>query len=83
VGEFTQDDQENNKAGDPAVHLIDMDNLVAEEGDEESAGGDDDNSSESRHLRVDSVDQLRANNNIDSGPAQACKAVEESNFEKG
>jgi hypothetical protein len=51
-------------------------NLVAEEGDEESAGGNDDDSSKAWHIGVDSVDQLRTNNYVDSGPAKAGKAIE-------
>ena len=46
-----------------------MDYFVAEEGDDERAGGDDDDACVAWDGGVDGVDQLRAHDHVDRGPA--------------
>ena len=80
---FAQNDQEDDEARYPAVELIEMDNLVAEERDNKSTGGNDNDASPARNIRIDSVEQLCPNNDIDRGPAQTSQAIEYGNYDSG
>lgn len=78
MSKFTQDNHKNDEAWNPAVEFVQMYNLVAEKGDDEGAGSNDDDSCITRDATIDSVDQLRADNDIDSGPAKASQTIEQS-----
>ena len=79
MSEFAENDQEDDEAGNPAVEFVHMHDLVAEECDDERASGNDDDTGESWHVSVDGVNQLRADNDIDSRPAEAGEAVKDGN----
>jgi hypothetical protein len=81
VGEFAKDDQEDDEARDPGHHLVEVHDLVAEEGDEERAGGDDDDAGITWHVGVDGMDQLRAYNDVDGRPAKAGKTIEDGDYD--
>lgn len=56
-----------------------MHDLVAEKGDQERSGGDDDNSSPARHVSIDCIEELSANNYVDCRPSNTSENVEHSN----
>ena len=77
--EFSKDDEENDEAGNPGVHLVHVNNLVSEERDQERACRDDNDACVSRNVGIDCIQKLGAYYDIDSGPSDACKDVEECN----
>lgn len=54
-----------------------MDHLVAKERNDERAGGNDNDTSPARHVRINRMQQLCTDDDIDGRPAQAGKAVED------
>lgn len=56
-----------------------MHDLVAEEGDQESSGGNDDDSSPARHVSIDCIEELSANNDVHCGPSNTSENVKDSN----
>ena len=79
MSEFAQDDEEDDEAGDPAVELVIVNDLVAEQRDQKGRCGNDDDTRVARDVRVDGVEELRANNDIDGGPPDAGEDVEDGN----
>lgn len=77
VGEFAEDDEEDDEAGDPGPEFVGVDHLVAEQGDQEGRCRDDDDARISWHVRVDRIDQLCAHDHVDGRPAHASQAVED------
>lgn len=77
VAEDADDDEEDDEGRDPRPELVDVHDLVAEDGDEEGAHGDDDDACEAWHVAVDRVDELRADDAVDCGPAETGEDVEE------
>ena len=75
--ELAEDDEEDDEAWDPAIRLVRVHDFVAKEGNEEGASSNDDDTRVSWHITIDGMDQLRADYDIDSGPAKAGKAVED------
>lgn len=78
VGEFAEDDEEDDKRWDPGVEFVVVDYLVAEKGDDEGRSGDDDDTGVARDVAVHGVEELGANNDVDGGPADAGEDVENS-----
>ena len=75
--EFSKDDEENDETRNPGVHLVHVDNLVSEERDYECACRDDNDTCVSWYVGIDRIQKLGAYYDIDSGPSDACKDVEE------
>ena len=75
--EFAQHDEKDDEAGDPGPKFIEMDDLVAEKRDEECACCNDDNTSIARDVVINRIQQLRANDGVHGGPANASQHVEE------
>ena len=65
MGELTENDEEDDEAGDPGVVFVRVDDLVAKEGDDEGCGGDDDDTCVARNICVDGVKELRTNYHVD------------------
>lgn len=76
MSKHSQDDQENDESRNPTPELVRVNDLVAEKGDEHSADGNNDNTNSTRHIRVDSDDQLSADNRVCGGPADTSEHVE-------
>lgn len=55
-----------------------MDDLVSEEGDKEGGSSNNNDTSPARHVTIDSIEELSANNNIHRRPTNASKNVEDS-----
>ena len=64
MGEFTQDDQKDDKGRDPAPLFVVMDDLVAKERDQKGGCCDDDDAGITGDIGIDGVDQLSADNDI-------------------
>lgn len=77
--ELSEHDQEDYEAGDPRVVFVGVHHLVAEKRDEEGRGCDDDDAGPSRDVGVDCIQELGADNDVDGGPADARKDVENRN----
>lgn len=77
---FAQDDKEDDKARDPGVSLVRMHHLVPEESDEECHGSNDNDAGPAGHIAIDGVEELGADDDIDSGPAETGDDIEDSNF---
>jgi len=77
VGEDAEDDEEDDEARHPGDHLVVVDCFVAEAGDDEGARGDDDDAGPAGDVRVDGVDELGADDDVDGAPAETGEAVEE------
>ena len=75
--EFPKDDEEDNETGDPGIHLVHVNNLVSEERDQECACCDDNDACVSRNIRIDSIQKLSSYDDVDSGPSDARKDIEE------
>ena len=65
MSELSQNDQEDDEAGDPRVSLVGVHDLVAEEGDQESGSGNDDNAGPSWHVAIDGIEELSSYNYVD------------------
>ena len=76
MSEFAEHDEEDDKAWNPANHLVHVDDFVAEQRDDEGTRGNNDDSSVARQIRVDSVKELCANNYIHRRPTQTGETVE-------
>jgi hypothetical protein len=79
MSELAEHDEEDDEAGDPRDHFVEVNDLVAKKGDQEGACCNDDDPGVSRHVRVDGVDELCADNDVDGRPSQAGEAVEDGN----
>lgn len=75
---FAKNDHENDECGYPRPKFIGMNNLVPEQCDKEGADGNYENPGPSRDIRVDRIDELRANDNIDRRPPNTSQNVEKS-----
>lgn len=80
AGEEAEDDEENDEGWDPGVELVEMDDFVAEDGDEECAYGDDQDASPAGDVVVNGVYDLGANDDVDARPSDAGEDVEKGNF---
>ena len=80
MSEFAEDDEEDDEAGDPGPELVEMDDFVAEEGDEEGCSGNDDDAGIAGDGFVDGVQELSADDHIDGGPANASEDVEDGDY---
>jgi hypothetical protein len=79
VSEFAKDDEEDDKAGNPAVELVCVNNFVAKERNKEGTSCDNDNAGPAWNITVDGIEDLRAYDNIDRGPAYAGENIKEGN----
>lgn len=77
MGKFAKDDQEDDEAGDPAPVFVSVDNLVAEQRHKEGRCCYDNDARVSWDAVVHCIQQLRANDYIDRGPADTSKDVED------
>jgi hypothetical protein len=77
------DDNEHNEAWDPTDHFVIMHNLVPKQGDNEGAGSNENDSGPSWYIRVDGMDQLGSDDDIDCRPAEACQATEDRDCVNG
>ena len=75
---LAEDNEEDDKARNPRIKLVSVHNLVTKQRHDERCGRDDDDSGIARYAGIDGVDELRADNDVDGRPADAGKAVEES-----
>ncbi len=78
VGKLAEHDQEDDQAGNPRPALVHVHDLVAEGADQQGRDGDDQDAGPARDVAVNSMDQLRADNDVDRGPSNASKNVENS-----
>ena len=83
VRELAQHDEEDDEARDPAVVLVGVHDFVAEEGDEEGRGRDDDDAGPAWDGAVDGVEDLRPDDDVHGGPADAGEDVEERDCDSG
>lgn len=72
MGEFAKDNKEDDEAGNPGPVFVEMHDFIAEERDDEGRGGNDYNTCISGDVGIDSVEELRADDHIDSGPPYTC-----------
>lgn len=79
VGEFAEDDEEDDEAGDPGPELVRVHHLVAKTCDQEGRCCNDDDARISWYVGVDRIDQLCAHDNVDGRPADAGQAIEDRN----
>ena len=77
MGELAEHNEKDDEGRNPTVEFVVMDDFVAEDGDKEGRSRDDDDTSEARKIIVDRVEKLRADNDVDTGPADACEDVED------
>ena len=77
MSEFTENDHEDDEAGDPSPEFVLVHDLVAKEGDEERACSDDDDPGPARHVGVDRMDQLRSDDDVHRRPSNAGQDVED------
>ena len=75
----TSDNKEDDEAWDPADHFVPVDHLVAKQRNKERPCSNNNNACPGRNIIVHSFDQLRADDDVDTRPSQACKTVEDSN----
>ena len=80
VNKLSEDDQEDDKAWNPGISLVCMDDLVSEACNNECAGCNENDSSPTWHVMVDSVKELCSNDHIYSGPPNTSQDIEYSNF---
>ena len=78
VSKDAQGDQEDNEGWNPGPELVGMDDLVTEKSDEESAGRNDDDASKAWDTWIHRIDELRSDDDVDRGPANASTQVEDS-----
>ena len=78
VGELAEYDQEDDQARNPRPALVHVHDLVAEGADQQGRDGDDEDARPARDVAVNSMDQLSADNDVDRGPSDASKNVEDS-----
>jgi hypothetical protein len=64
-GEDAGDDEKDDEARYPGNHFVVVHDLVAEEGDDEGACCDDDDASPTWDVRVDGMDQLGSDDDVD------------------
>ncbi len=76
VGEFAEDDEEDDEGGDPGPEFVVVHDFVAEDGDEPGRGGDDDDAGVAGDVAVDGVDELGADDDVHGGPADTGEDVE-------
>ena len=77
MDKFAEDNEENGCSRYPGPELIGVDNFVAECADEGCDERNDDNTCPPRHVAVDRVDELCADDGIRRGPAYTREDVEE------
>lgn len=65
MSENTEDYEEDDSTWNPGPALVGVNDLVAEAGHEEGGNGNNEDSSPSRHVRVDSIEELGSNNRVD------------------
>lgn len=78
VCELAEHDEEDDETWDPRVALVGVHDLVAKERYEEGCGSNDQDTGPAWHFGVDGVKELSTDDDIDSGPSDAGKAVEDS-----
>ena len=83
MGEFADHDQEDYEAGDPRVVFVRVHYFVAEKRHQEGCGRDDDDAGPARHIAVDCVYELGADDDVDGRPADARQDVEYGNWTGG
>ena len=71
MSEYSEDDQEDDQAWNPRESLVGVDDFIAEHCDDEGGGCDNDNSSPARHVVIDGIEKLSADNNINGRPTNA------------
>lgn len=83
VGEQSEDDHEDNEGRDPAVVLVQVNDLVSSEGDKKGADGDDQDACKSRNVGVHRIEKLGADDGVGGGPAQTGENVQKGNYRRG
>jgi hypothetical protein len=80
MGEFAEDDEEDDEGWDPRPHFVVVDYLVAEDRYKPGCCCYDDDACITRDGRVDGVDELGADYDVDGGPAYTGEDVEARNW---
>lgn len=80
MGKFPKDDEKNNEAWNPGVTLVGMYKFVAEERYNEGGNSDNKYSGPAWHARINSVKELGADYNVNRGPTNTGKCVEDCNL---
>lgn len=78
VSKHAEDNHEDDEGWDPAVELIQVNDLVSSESNEECADGDDQNACKTRNVAVDGIEQLGADNRVGRRPTQAGQDIQKS-----
>lgn len=78
MGKDAEDDEKDDEARNPGEALVYVDDAVAEGADDERGHGDDEDASPARHIVVDRMEELGADDDVDGRPAQAGQDVEDS-----
>lgn len=79
MGKLAKNNEEDDKAGNPAPELVRVDDLVSEERYDECGDSNDKDSSEPWYISIHRVNQLGTNDGVHRRPANACENVEHSN----
>lgn len=79
MSKLSKYDQEDDKAGNPAIFLIVMHHLVPKQRNQECRSCNHDNARPAWHIMVDSVEELSADDCVDCRPADACQYVQACN----
>ena len=69
MGEFAEDDDENDEGRDPGPEFVVVDHFVAEDSDEPGRCGYDDDAGVTWNVGIDGVNELGANYDVDGRPA--------------
>ena len=78
----TEDDNKDDSSGDPGPELVEMNDLVAEEGYEQRANSDDDDTCVAWNVIVHGVNHLSADNRVHGRPAKTGEDIEHSDCTK-
>lgn len=79
MGKLSEDDQENDEGWDPGVTLIHMNILVAQGAHQESCNSDDEYAGPARHVSIDCIEKLCADDGVYRAPSDTGEAVEQCN----